>query len=346
MLGYVNDAEVKIDEVKVEGEGQMVEAMLFKGETELEKEERMAVIGQSLVISHLEDDLDEILETKISVKDTEERIYCLKQVIELLKGFEIKKKGDSENKMDTSDTKEFEVKEGMEEEPESGKINVKIMEGNNTNGEGKDDGNVIEEETEEKEVHDKAKNYGKSETETEQEYIKKDEMSEMKGVIFIDKRKVDKSVQFEIETDDTNEICLGTIQVKVANMFETVAALQDDGNEEKIDETYVNFPSSQSKCDEYIKDMQRKENEEEGASEHESENKKPYTVDTEDITNDERNKEDTSTLTNKDHIDSEDNKDKNKEEEKEQLEEVMDNNEAERDKNLEIDSEKSSEVKR
>ena len=74
MLGYVNDAEVIVDEVKVEGEGQMVEAMLFKGETELEKEERMAVIGQSIVISHLEDDLDEILKTKISVKYTEERI--------------------------------------------------------------------------------------------------------------------------------------------------------------------------------------------------------------------------------------------------------------------------------
>ena len=109
----------------------------------------------------MEDDLDEILKTKISVKDTEERIYHLKQVIELLKGFEIKKKGDSENKMDTRDTKELEVKEGMEEEPESGKIDVKIMEGNNTNGEGKDDGNVIEEETEEKEVHDKAKSMEK-----------------------------------------------------------------------------------------------------------------------------------------------------------------------------------------
>ena len=118
MLGYINDAEAIVDEVKVEGEGKTVEAMLFKDETESEKEERMAVIGQSLVISRLEDDLDEILKTKTSVKDTEERIYHLKQVIELLKGFEIKKKGDSENKMDTSDKKELEVKEGMEEEPE------------------------------------------------------------------------------------------------------------------------------------------------------------------------------------------------------------------------------------
>ena len=62
--------------------------------------------------------LDEILKTKISVKDTEERIYHLKPVIELLKGFEIKKKGYSETTLDTSDKKELEVKEDMEEEPE------------------------------------------------------------------------------------------------------------------------------------------------------------------------------------------------------------------------------------
>ena len=344
MLAYIND-DVIVDEVKGEGEWQMVEAMLFKGETESEKEEKMEVIGQSLVISHLEDDLDEILKTKISVKDTEERIYCLKQVIELLKGFEIKKKGDSENKMDASDKKELEVKEGMEEEPESGKIDVDIMNKKSTNAEAKDDGNVIEEATEEEEVHDRAKNYRENETETEKEYVKADEMSETKDVILIDKSKVDKSVCFEIYTDDTNEICLGTIQVKVANMFKTLAALQDDGDAEKVDEAYVNFPSSQSKCDEYIKDMMKKQNEELGQSEDESENKKPYTVDTEDITDDEKNKEDTSRCTNKDSIDSEDNQDKNKEEEKEQLQEVMDKNDEERDENPEIDSEKSNEVK-
>ena len=69
-------------------------------------------------------------------------------------------------------------------------------------------------------------------------------------------------MRFELETDETTEICLGTIQVKVANMFNMVAALQEEGTKHKIDEAYVNFLSSQTKCEEYIEDMKRKEKEE------------------------------------------------------------------------------------
>ena len=92
MLSYVNNDEVSVSSNKEMVTRNTVENLLFAGETESEKEERMAVIGQSLVISWLEDDLDNILKNKIAVQNTEERIYHLKQVIELLNGFEIKKK--------------------------------------------------------------------------------------------------------------------------------------------------------------------------------------------------------------------------------------------------------------
>ena len=84
------------------------------------------------------------------------------------------------------------------------------------------------------------------------EYVKSDEMSKNKGMIVLDRSKVGKSVRFELETDETTEICLGTIQVKVADMFNKVAALQEEGTKHKIDQAYVNFPSSQTKCEEYI----------------------------------------------------------------------------------------------
>ena len=41
--------------------------------------------------------------------------------------------------------------------------------------------------------------------------VNSEEGDDKKGVIILDKKKVDKSVRFEIETDDKTEICLGTI---------------------------------------------------------------------------------------------------------------------------------------
>ena len=116
MLGYINDGEnyVSAEESQKRFEGNMVTQMLFKGETDSEKEERMAVIGQSLIISHLEDDLEEILKTKIAVKDTEDRIYQLQQVIQLLKGFEIKKKHDTKRSSSEKGLKRRRKSEGRE----------------------------------------------------------------------------------------------------------------------------------------------------------------------------------------------------------------------------------------
>ena len=121
-------------------------------------------------------------------------------------------------------------------------------------------------------------------------------------MIVLDRSKVGKSVRFELESDETTEICLGSIQVNVADIFNIVAALQEEGTEHKIDEAYVNFPSSQTKCEEYIKDMQRKENKKEVLSKEEENNNQPYTVETEDITDDERNKEDTSDIRNEEMV--------------------------------------------
>ena len=69
-----------------------MDEMLFREETKSEKEERMKVIGTSLVISQLENDLDVILTKKLRVSDTEERIERLKDVIGLLQGFTYSKK--------------------------------------------------------------------------------------------------------------------------------------------------------------------------------------------------------------------------------------------------------------
>ena len=76
MIGYVNNSEIAAGEEKVE------ESVNMKGtvesnavlESEEDKQHRMDVIGQSLIISKLEDELDNELKTKFNVKNTEERI--------------------------------------------------------------------------------------------------------------------------------------------------------------------------------------------------------------------------------------------------------------------------------
>ena len=95
---------------------------------------------------------------------------------------------------------------------------------------------------------------------------------------------MDKSVRFEIETDDKTEICLGTIQVRVADNLNTVSFYKDAEEKNKIDEAYINFPSSQSQCEKYYNDMKRKEE----IEKTDNENAECYSVKTEDITDDEK----------------------------------------------------------
>ena len=106
MAGYVNNGETFDDDADVENvenpagdvevckqkEEMTMDKMLFTEETKSEKEERIKVIGTSLAISQLENDLDVILTKKLRVSDTEERIERLKHVIGLLQGFTYSKK--------------------------------------------------------------------------------------------------------------------------------------------------------------------------------------------------------------------------------------------------------------
>ena len=109
--------------------------MLFTEETESEKEEQMKVIGTSLTISKLEDDLDEILTKKLKVKNTEERIKRLKNVIDILQGVRYEKEDknntdeDADEKIGTNKevtNKEMEIEEEKQEE----KVKKKILEDN------------------------------------------------------------------------------------------------------------------------------------------------------------------------------------------------------------------------
>ena len=104
MAGYVNNGETfdaDADNVETpagdvevckQKEEMTMDEMLFTEETKSEKEERMKVIGTSLAISQLENDLDVILTKKLRVSDTEERIERLKHVIGSLQGFTYSKK--------------------------------------------------------------------------------------------------------------------------------------------------------------------------------------------------------------------------------------------------------------
>ena len=291
MIGYVNNNEVSVGSNKETDTRNTVENLLFAGETESEKEERMAVIGQSLVISWLEDNLDNILKNKIAVKNTEERIYRLKKVIELLNGFEIKKKEERQVTEQKSEKNE-KGNEGDEKQMPSEEKYVKTKVGNDfeegVSGMGNDKGESTENESEDKTVDNteetELKGSGKDETEKEKENANSEEGDDKKGVIILDKKKVDKSVRFEIETDDKTEICHGTIQVRVADILNTVAFYKDGDEKNTIDKAYVNFPLSQSQCEKYYKDMKSKEE----IEKTDNENAECYSVKTEDITDDEK----------------------------------------------------------
>ena len=94
----------------------------------------MKVIGTSLMISKLEDDLDEILTKKLKVKNTEERIKRLKNVIDMLQGVRYEKEDknntdeDADEKIGTN--KEVTDKEMEIEEKQEEKVEKKSLEDN------------------------------------------------------------------------------------------------------------------------------------------------------------------------------------------------------------------------
>ena len=80
LTAYVNDEQISADTI-------------YPEETEEEREQRMAIIGSSLEIKNLENQIDEELVRKLRVKDTEQkieqRIERLKEVLNLLKSHEM-----------------------------------------------------------------------------------------------------------------------------------------------------------------------------------------------------------------------------------------------------------------
>ena len=81
MIGYINNSEIADGEEKVDKSVNMKGTVESNAVLELEedKQHRMDVIGQSLIISKLKDELDNELKTKFNVKNTEERIRRLKE---------------------------------------------------------------------------------------------------------------------------------------------------------------------------------------------------------------------------------------------------------------------------
>ena len=80
LTAYVNDEQISADTI-------------YPEETEEEREQRMAIIGSSLEIKNLENQIDEELVRKLRVMDTEQkieqRIERLKEVLNLLKSHEM-----------------------------------------------------------------------------------------------------------------------------------------------------------------------------------------------------------------------------------------------------------------
>ena len=120
------------------------------------------------MISKLEDDLDEILTKKLKVKNTEERIKRLKNVIDMLQGVRYKKEDknntdeDADEKIGTN--KEVTDKEMEIEEKQEEKVEKKSLEDNS-----KITGDV----TNEKEEQEKESIDNSQSLRTEDRYVKK-----------------------------------------------------------------------------------------------------------------------------------------------------------------------------
>ena len=105
MIGYVNNSEIAtVKEEDLEVEIVTEETKIANNDTHMmleseeDKEHRIAVIGQSLTISKLEDELAKELEDTFSVQNTEERIRRLRMVLGLLQKSDFtKKETDIEN---------------------------------------------------------------------------------------------------------------------------------------------------------------------------------------------------------------------------------------------------------
>ena len=128
LAAYVNDEEIAGDV-----------AYMGETETDTEKRERLGIIGDSLEITNLEDEIDKELIKKIKVSDTEERIKRLKEVLALLKGYrmssDIKDDNTTESEQKSEEKEENEVdREEKKEDNDDVKLDKKEKEDEVKNG--------------------------------------------------------------------------------------------------------------------------------------------------------------------------------------------------------------------
>ena len=297
MTAYVNNSEIVKSEtnqcednteVKKTDEDNSAGAI----ESEEDKKHRIDVIGQSLTISKLEDQLDSELKNKFAVKDAEERIRRLQHVLSLLQGANLESDTQNQKSEEEKGTVESESSESSESsddnaektEPEKGESegqNVNSHEAmsideNKSEEEGKEDSVVSD-------VTSKDKNLASIVRKSKEE----------KGTVEIDEKE-EKHVRFEFlpqDEEEENELSDAfQIKVEVGNLVNRVMLMDEhgiDGTDERhrIDKFYVEFPSSQTRAPEIIQRLK-----------DEDEKNTTYSPETEDITDDEdeKNRKDAS----------------------------------------------------
>ena len=328
---FLHDKTVEDSNIEEEQKGYTVEhkavyvnedeigQKIYTEETEAEKQERIAVIGTSLEIKNLENEIDEELTCKLKVKDTEERIQRLKEVLILLKSHEMsadtkKEEGDPDDKLNTQNYMKEENRQG---ESESNEQNVNLED----ERKGTDEKKTIntEEEPEIKKTVDSTESKDEMENtqfQQQQESEKEEDKCEEKEDVSQEDRGVDgkdneepivivkgdlvggfvnlgtntyaedikKQVRFDLEEEDEKNDTDFGINITVDNVVNHVLLVHEDieGNSEKhkIDDIYENFPSSQVSGQKFIEDFEKKESEQ-------------YKVETEDISDvDENTKSD------------------------------------------------------
>ena len=245
-------------------------------ESEADKKYRMCVIGQSLTISQLEDDLDNELKNRFDIEDTEERIRRLRSVLDLLKKQDLSKQDTQEK--NTSQDKE--KKDGYVKSTDDGKDGNKSQE-------------ELEEEVEKKGEVSESGTYEDEPIEDglitkDPEIMKNEGRHETEPGIVNSDNKSAKSVRFEGLSDDDDELEGNFhISVNVGEVVKKVILMKDNDGDDKheIDNFYVKFPSSQKNAQVIIEQLK------------DEDEKEKYSPKTEDITDDEEDTKDEKPVT-------------------------------------------------
>ena len=210
MHGYVNEEE------------NSVEVSL---ESEAEKKERMAVIGDSLTIKQLEKDIDDDLVNKLRVLNTEERIQHLKQLLALLQCHQFGDAGEliKVNEVDDNSRSVYTEDQVKSVQEEDGSMEKILNKGNDAYV---NDTNDIVQEVKKQVRFD---------------LLEEDETKTEDNCIGIQVEDIVTNVLSEDKENDNGE-----------------------DRKQKIDELYENFPSSQANVEKFMQDFKSQEKKEEG----------------------------------------------------------------------------------